>query len=401
MPALEVFGATDRQLAQDGIHKHLLLLAVSICLALAWIAWMFLARVTVYAGTNQARVEVAQAVYFVQAPVSGRVARSFLELGKLVEAGTVLLELNTEPQKLKVQEQHTRRSALRAQLSDLRSQLAAEERTMAAESAASDAAIEQAQTNLAQADAQGRFAEEAAKKRAPAYREGLLSHWDLLKLESEARQKAAEVKSYRAAVTKAEQEKQAAASARQSRIEAIRSDIDRIVGEFGAADNTVLQLENDLSRHSIRAPSRGHLGTVINLKLGGYVHEGDRIAAIIPDGGLRVIAEFEPRIAMGRVRAGQLGRLRLDGFPWAQYGSVMATVIKVGSELRDGKVRVELDPSPKPGLTLQHGLPGTLQIVVERLSPAALLVRKAGGYLGRTTDSQPTAQNQNEGAPAQ
>jgi hypothetical protein len=76
--------------------------------------------------------------------------------------------------------------------------------------------------------------------------------------------------------------------------------------------------------------------------------------------------------------------MRLDGFPWAQYGMVAATVTRVGSEVHDGRVRVELWVHRDPGsqIPLQHGLPGTLEVEVERVSPARLMLRALGKLLG-------------------
>ena len=79
------------------------------------------------------------------------------------------------------------------------------------------------------------------------------------------------------------------------------------------------------------------------------------------------MAEFLPAVALGRVRAGQPARLRLDSFPWTQYGSLATTVSRVASEVRDGRVRVELTVASQPTarLPLQHGLRGTVEVEVE------------------------------------
>jgi membrane fusion protein (multidrug efflux system) len=73
--------------------------------------------------------------------------------------------------------------------------------------------------------------------------------------------------------------------------------------------------------------------------------------------------------------------LRLDGFPWTQFGSLAATVTRVASEARDGQVRVELhlaSPGGRPDIPMQHGLPGTVEIHVEEITPLVLIVRAAG-----------------------
>jgi len=83
------------------------------------------------------------------------------------------------------------------------------------------------------------------------------------------------------------------------------------------------------------------------------------------------------------VRAGQAARLRLAGFAWTQYGSIEATVSRVAGELRDGRLHVELSPrgALPPGLSLQHGLPGAVEVEIERVAPALLLLRASGQWL--------------------
>jgi membrane fusion protein (multidrug efflux system) len=75
--------------------------------------------------------------------------------------------------------------------------------------------------------------------------------------------------------------------------------------------------------------------------------------------------------------------LRLDGFPWAEFGSVSATVVRVAEESRDGNVRVELaiDPRSSCRVKLEHGMPGALEVAVERVTPLSLILRTAGQWL--------------------
>ena len=85
--------------------------------------------------------------------------------------------------------------------------------------------------------------------------------------------------------------------------------------------------------------------------------------------------------------------MRLDGFHWTQYGAIAATVASVASEVRDGRVRVELmiHPDSASPIPLQHGLPGTVEVEVDHVSPATLLLRLTGKLLARPipwTESQ-------------
>ena len=55
-----------------------------------------------------------------------------------------------------------------------------------------------------------------------------------------------------------------------------------------------------------------------------------------------------PRGGPGTGACWAAARLRLDSFPWTQYGSLATTVSRVASEVRDGRVRVELTVASEP-----------------------------------------------------
>jgi membrane fusion protein (multidrug efflux system) len=93
-----------------------------------------------------------------------------------------------------------------------------------------------------------------------------------------------------------------------------------------------------------------------------------------------------PAAVVGRLHPGQPARLRLTGFPWTQYGTMPATVADVGNEASGGRVRVELRlaSARTSSIPLEHGLPGSAEVEVERISPALLVLRAAGQFLGAT-----------------
>ena len=122
------------------------------------------------------------------------------------------------------------------------------------------------------------------------------------------------------------------------------------------------------------------------------MREGERLASIVPQGQVRAVAEFNAQ-ALGRLRSGQRARLRLEGFPWTQYGYVDSTITSVASETRDQRVRVELSVRVAPGspIPLQHGMPGVAEVEVERVAPLALLLRALGHSLSGQQSDPPNA----------
>jgi membrane fusion protein, adhesin transport system len=166
-------------------------------------------------------------------------------------------------------------------------------------------------------------------------------------------------------------------------VESLKRTLASLQGQMATTSATIARLEADIDKHRIRAPIDGRIGDVVPLRAGEYVSAGQKLATVIPSGELIIVADFNPAAVLGRVRPGQTARLRLDGFPWAQYGSITATVTRVASEIRDNLVRVEFTPhsSFPPGIATQHGLPGAVEVSVEQVAPAVLVVRASGQML--------------------
>ena len=77
--------------------------------------------------------------------------------------------------------------------------------------------------------------------------------------------------------------------------------------------------------------------------------------------------------------------MRLDGFPWTEFGSLYGEVEAVASEVEDGLVRVEcsLTPDPSSRIPVEHGLVGVVEVTVESTPPISLLLRAIGQLLAR------------------
>ena len=99
---------------------------------------------------------------------------------------------------------------------------------------------------------------------------------------------------------------------------------------------TVKRLEYEGQLRRIVAPVSGTLAEAAPVVAGQVLHAGDTVATIVPDGGLRIVASYRPAEALGRVRAGQSARLRLDGFPSAQFGNIGAVVSSSARECATG-----------------------------------------------------------------
>ena len=181
-------------------------------------------------------------------------------------------------------------------------------------------------------------------------------------------------------------EQQTRDSEREVRLRRVQLEITRLEGERATATAAIERLQYEVEQRHVRAAVSGRLGEVEALRIGAVVREGDKLGVVVPSGAVRVIAEFLPSAALGRIRPGQPARMRLQGFPWAQYGTISATVASVGSEVRDGRVRVELVVNGSGArIPIQHGLPGSVEVQVEYASPASLALRAAGRLVAAPT----------------
>ena len=127
-----------------------------------WGAWCGLARVVVYEVTPSARLEVEQAGHPIAAPGAGRVVATYLDVGRTVEAGEVLLELDTEAARLAYDEAGVRIAALQAQRQARRQEMAAEGMAQQHERQAAPAALAEAQARYQEAEISARAAAEQA-----------------------------------------------------------------------------------------------------------------------------------------------------------------------------------------------------------------------------------------------
>lgn len=379
------FAQSLRALDADRGRGTTLGLLAAVGLLAAWTLWFFRAGVSVHEASNDARIEVAQAAHSIDAPVAGRVVDTWIVLGREVQAGDVLLAIDADAERMRLAEEEARLGSVQPQLEALGRQLTSLTRSLTSERAATATALEQARAHsedtriaAAQADDEARRAGRLAAQGAISEVEGLRAR--ALADSERAAAGSAALESGRLAAAQGARDMEAA-----SREEELRRAMASLEGQRRVAVAAADVLRREIARRTIRAEIAGRIGQDSIVRPGEYVKEGQRLGEIVPPGRLRAVADFAPEAALGRIRPGQPARLRLDGFPWTQYGVVPATVTAVGGELHAGNVRVELELEPAPGsrIPLQHGLPGTVEIDVERATPAEIVFRASGRALGR------------------
>lgn len=382
------FARTTRSLAADTARGALLAWAGAALLLAAWGAWFVAGRVQVVEVSRSARLEVSQAPHALATPLAGRIASSQLMIGRRVRAGEVLAELDASVPRLRLQEEQTRLQAMPPRLASLQQEIASVQAVLTADQRAAQAGLQGAQARVQEAAAGADFASDNERRLRGETASGSVAEIDALRAAAEARRLGAARDALQADGDRLALDARTRAQQGQAQIVGLQRAILALEGEMAGSRATIARLEQEIERHRVRAPMDGSLGEVLATSPGAYVAEGQTLATLVPSGELIIVAEFDPATALGRLQPGQIARLQLDGFPWAQYGGVSARVLRVAGEIREHLLRVELQPlaptvaSAAPAPVLQHGLTGLVEVGIEQVSPAVLLLRTAGQALG-------------------
>jgi membrane fusion protein (multidrug efflux system) len=354
--------------------------ALALVLLLGWLSWFVLGQVTVFEVSKSARLEVQQSANPVAAAVAGKVVESRIVLGQEIHTGDVLVTLDLGREQLRLDEEKTRLAAYEPRLASLAREVASLKRAAQDDRGSADAAIASAKARAREAGAAADFARDNERRLRDESKAGGVAQTDALRAAAEAQKLFAARDAIAADATRIESEARTRRSQQDAQIENLERSIVTLQGEQTTTQSTISRLTQEMEQYVVRSPVDGIVGEVAQLRAGAYINAGQVLATVVPRGGLMVVADFAPAAVLGRMHAGQTGTLRLDGFPWTEFGSIDVRVQRVASEIRDRTVRVELVPLPTAGtkILIQHGLPGTVEIRMEQASPAVLLLRAIG-----------------------
>ncbi|HKS27682.1 MAG TPA: HlyD family efflux transporter periplasmic adaptor subunit [Pyrinomonadaceae bacterium] len=388
-PALSLFSRSTRSLVADSFRPTVLGTLVGVILLAAWASWLFFARISLYEVTQTARLEVDRAAHPLEAAVGGRIVATRVRVGQEVRAGDVLIELDAEDQRLQGEEERAKLATIEPQLKALRDEIAAEEKAQSDSQQADQIAVNEARVRYEEAESSARLAQDEVRRSTLLYEQGIIAQVELRQAKAEAQRRRSQAETLRLEISRLESNIQAKASEHRVKLERLNRQAASLEGQMAAGSAAVKRLGYQNEQFRVRAPVSGRLGEIADLRVGAVIRPGDKLGVIIPQGELKAVAYFLPQAALGRIQPGMPAQLQLEGFPPVQYGKISAQVASVASETRDGQVRVELALSREPSsaIPFQHGLPGSVEVEIGRVSPARLLLQVAGKLLAREKDA--------------
>jgi multidrug resistance efflux pump len=345
---------------------------VGVLLVLAGLsAWGVLARVPVYAVAAHTPLTLDPAIQVVTAPVAGQVRVMHLQVGREVQAGEVLVELESTAQRLQLEEARQQLLALEAHRTARRQEGEALEAAWQATAQAAQTAHAEAQTRHDDAVRALQVAQEKVQRLGP-----------LTPLADLQPQKSA-VETTRRSLQQLEHTQQVQAAEWRVRLAQHQRETVVIEGNLAVTMAQLARLEYVQESAQLRAPSAGRLGAVASLLPGTVVQAGAWLGVLGPRGVFLITAEVPSAVAGGRLRAGLPAWLRYPGEPGKPAFPLPATVAQVAEASPDESVRVVLRLAPETlvQLPLQPFAVGTVVIEVARVAPITLLVHTLSQFL--------------------
>jgi membrane fusion protein (multidrug efflux system) len=291
--------------------------------------------------------------------------------------------MDSEAWRLERQAEQAKVLAVGPQIAALERELLSDEEALRGEDRALVAEVSEARARQRASDAVAHLKASERAQVETLHEQHVVADVERQRTQADYERQTAESEAARAQVGRLGTEGGVRKSDRRAKIARLDAEIARLQSVRTEAESRMLILDQRIELFTVRAPVSGRIGQTVSLQAGAVVAAGTRLCTIGPSGNLRAVAYFEAATAAGRVKPGQGARLRLFGFPWTKFGVLKAHVERVGTEPRDGLIRVELELelAQKSRIPVEHGLQGSAEVEVEQVAPVALVLDAAGRYL--------------------
>ena len=250
------FSRSMRSLAADSFRLSVLGFIFSAILVVAWFAWFFLARISVYELSETARLEVGAAVHPVVSPVGGRVAAVHMTVGREVRAGDLLVEIESQGERLQLGEARALLSGISPQLAALRQEIGAEQSGQRETLQSGQAGIGEALKEYEEAEAAARLARTEAERLERLHATGVISEIELTRAKTESLKRRAAADALKLAVARLEPDRRSKKSDSQVRIERLNREAAELEAQITTTTALIERLTFEIDRRNIRAAHR-------------------------------------------------------------------------------------------------------------------------------------------------
>lgn len=316
----------------------------------------------------------------IHAPAALPVKRVLIDIGDRVAAGQLLLELDGGALPAQVEQKQASLAAAVREINALERQQSSRQAVLVRSAESVEADKRRLQAELAVAHNQLALAEADWERARQLGADGALSTADLERRQAAVVESRSRVSGFRARLDLQRAQAGLFEEEQQVALATIAQSVADRQAEVAALRGELQRLRTALQRTKITAPVSGTIGGFAKIGTGAVVESADWLLTLVPDAEYEVEAYFDAR-ALGQLRLGQVGRLRLDSFPWASYGLVATKLSRIGSETVNELTLARFQISQDSDIPLQNGLIGQLEVEVRRV-PAAVLLLEVIGRIG-------------------
>jgi multidrug resistance efflux pump len=380
------FARTWRLLAIAKIRTQLGAIVALSILFTAWLGWLVIGKVSVYVSSEQASFVAERYPEGIQAAVSGVIVFCNLHLGQRVHDGEILAKLDARQYELQLMQATASLKANEDAIDAIKEEIAAQERAREGIAKLVYASARAGNAKVAVSRASQQFQEKESEVLRKLNEKDLASTLDALRAERENATTRAQTTATSAEAAQATSSERATLLDRDAQIAALTKLLTDAQSQVDVLKANIETINYQIELRNIRARANGVLADVTQCALGASITPDQEGGILVPDSDVLIAAYFKPQQVVGRVRPGQLATVRVNNFPWTQYGTVGGTVERVGSEAgKNGLVRIELRVSRENrSIPIMDGLTAVVEVEVEKISPFQLLLRTMGQQLAPT-----------------
>jgi membrane fusion protein (multidrug efflux system) len=381
-----LFISSSRSLEEkSSIHNLLWLISIGLLL-IGWFYWFLFAQIDVFRHSQDANIHNTGNHFDISTTINGKIDFISPKLQGLkanVKKGDLLLSISHTKIKLENTYFSQKHKNLNEQLSTLDKELFLLVKVHKSKLSTTQSSINNTQKKLHHANQLISLQSNVVAKYKRLYEEQKNSELQFL----DAQKKLIEKKSIALSLSEELQKLNSNMSIlldKNEQVELIMQQrMQNIHLEISQNKLAIEQSDDEKSKYNILAPVDGYLDAFSKINLGEYVEKGLKLGRIVPVEQVLVEAIFLPSDAIGRIKKGQRARIKVQGYPWTQYGSIDSRVISVSSAIHNETIRVQLElfPSQHSTIPLLQDLKASVEVNTEQTTPFDLLLKSIGLWL--------------------
>jgi HlyD family secretion protein len=186
-----------------------------------------------------------------------------------------------------------------------------------------------------------------------------------------------EVEQLRAVLVQKQAEEQRIKLEAEEKIEQLELEITQLKGKIAETTNLLLAAKTKLAQRTLKAPIDGIITSLELQNTGEVIETGKTVIEIAPYQAPLVLSATLPNREAGFVTKGMPVKIKLDAYPYQDYGVISGTVTSVSSDAKTDqqlgevyKVKIALDKNyvvhEGEQIKFKPGQTGTADIVIRR-----------------------------------